>query len=102
VTFDKSRKVWTARPCKVITEDGFIKKIEVKGYDWPQTHARHGVNAHLAVLTHAEKRDGETYGDAQRWTILAGRLRGVETVARGVRIDLEGCPGTPAAIGPSG
>jgi hypothetical protein len=97
VTPDKARKVWTARRCKVTVEDGFFKKIEVEGFDWPQTHARAGINAHLGVLTNPEERDGETFADVQRWRILAGRLRSVDTVARGVRI--EGFSAAPSSAG---
>lgn len=93
----KPRKVWTARRCKVTVENGLFKRIEVQGYDWPQSHARNGVNAHLGVLANPETRDGETFGDVQRWSILAGRLRSVETVARDVRI--EGYVETPSAAG---
>jgi hypothetical protein len=84
---DRPHKVWTARRCKVVVEDGFIKRIEVERGDGPQRHARNGVNAHLAVLTNVEKRGDQTIGDVQRWTILAGRLRSIETVAKGVRIE---------------
>lgn len=94
---DRLRKVWTARRCRVTVEDGFFKKIEVQGVNWPQTHARSGVNAHLGVLANPEKQDGATVGDVQRWSILAGRLRSVETVARGVRI--EGFLETPSSAG---
>jgi hypothetical protein len=99
VTPDKARHLWTARRCKVTVEDGFFKTIEVEGFDWPQTHAKAGVNAHLGVLTNPEERHGETFGDVQRWTILGGRLRGVETVARGVRI--EGYSAAPSSAGPA-
>jgi hypothetical protein len=94
---DKSRKVWIARRGKVTVENGFLKKIEVQGFDWPQTLAKHGVNVHLGVLANPERRDGETYGDVERWTVLAGRLRRVETVAKGVRI--EGFLEIPSAAG---
>jgi hypothetical protein len=87
VVSDRSHKAWTARRCKVTAEDGFIKKIEVQGFDWPQSHAKHGVNAHLSVLANPEKRGSETFGDVQRWNILAGRLRSIETVAKGARIE---------------
>lgn len=92
---DRARKVWTARRCKVTVEEGFFKKIEVEGFDWPQGHTKTGVNAHLGVLANPDRRDGETFGDVERWTILAGRLRSVETVARGVRI--EGLLETPSS-----
>jgi hypothetical protein len=94
---DKAQKVWTARRCKVTVEDGYFKKIEAEGFDWPQTHAKAGVNAYLLVLTNPRERHGKTFGDVQRWTILAGRLRGIETVARGVRI--EGYSAAPANAG---
>src|SRR5262249_5677567 len=92
---DKARKVWTARRAKVTIEDGFFKKLEVEGFDWPQTHAKSGLNAHLGVVTNAEERGGQTFGDVEKWTVLGGRLRSVETVARGVA--LQGYPVSPPA-----
>ncbi len=97
VTPDRTRIVWTARRGKVFVEDGFIKKVEVQGFDWPQTHAKNGVNVHLGVLVNAENRHGETFGDVQRWSILGGRLRSVETVARDARI--EGYHDAPSPTG---
>jgi hypothetical protein len=94
---DSTGKAWVARRCKVTVEDGFFKKIEVEGLNWPQTHARAGVNAHLGVLTNVEERAGEAFGDIQRWTILGGRLRSVDTVARGVRV--EGLSAAPSSAG---
>jgi hypothetical protein len=100
VTPDRPRKVWIARRTKVTVEDGLFKKIEVEGFDWPQTQTKKGLKAYLRVLSNAEVRDGEPVGDVQRWTILGGRLSSVETVARRVR--LEGLPAsssaTPTAI----
>jgi hypothetical protein len=84
---DKARKVWIARPCKITTENGFLTKIDTPGFDWPQTRARHGVNAHLGVLTKAEKREGKTFADVMRWSIHDGRLRRIETVAKGVPVE---------------
>lgn len=87
VVRDKSRKVWTARLCKITAENGFLKKIEVAGLDWPQRQAKLGVNAQLRVLTNTETRHGSTFGDVVRWNIHAGKLRSIETVAKGVRIE---------------
>jgi hypothetical protein len=84
---DRERKVWKARHAKVTFENGFFKKIEIEGVDSPQTHTKTGINAHLAVLINAKEQDGAISGDVQRWTILGGRLRSVETVAHGVRIE---------------
>jgi hypothetical protein len=97
VTRDKPRKVWIARRCQVIVEGGAIKKIDVEGYDWPQSHARDGINAHLEVLVNQEVRKGKTFGDVQRWTILGGRLRSIETIARSVRV--EGYSPSPSSAG---
>jgi hypothetical protein len=94
---DKPRKIWVARRCKITFEDGFFKKIEGEGCDLPRTHASARVNTHLDVLANPEERDGETFGDVQRWIILRGRLRGVETLARGVRID--GYSASPSSAG---
>jgi hypothetical protein len=97
VSPDKDRKVWVARRCKVTVDDGCFKNIEVQDGTWPQTHAKNGINASLGVLINPEQRDGQTFGDVQRWTILGGRLRSVETVARGVPVD--GYTETPASAG---
>jgi hypothetical protein len=86
-TPDKAHKVWTARRCRVRVEHGFFKQIEVEGFAWPQSQARTGINAHLGVLFNVEVRGGQTFGDVARWSIVGGRLRSVETVAREVRIE---------------
>jgi hypothetical protein len=98
VTRNRSRDVWVARRCRLTFENGFFKKIEVEGGEWPQSSSKNGINARVRILANPEKRGGETFGDVERWTILAGRLRNIETVARGVRIEgfLE-TPASPAA-----
>jgi hypothetical protein len=94
---EKSRKLWIARLCKVTVVEGFFKKIEVQGFNWPQTNTTNGISTHLNVLANPAKRDGETFSDVQRWTIIAGRLRSTETIARGVRI--EGFVENPSSAG---
>jgi hypothetical protein len=93
---DKSRKVWIARLAKAAIEDGFFKKLEVEGGDWPHTHAKNGINAHLGVVSNVEEREGQAFGNVDKWTILGGRLRSVETVAKGVR--LKGYPISSPAV----
>ena len=56
-----------------------------------------GISSHLNVLSNPEKQDGNTIGDIERWTIIAGRLRSVETIARGVPI--EGFLESPSSAG---
>lgn len=87
VAFNRPRKVWTAQRCKVTVEGGFFKKIDVEGTDWPQSHRGAGIDAYLEVLANPQVQDGEILGDVERWTIRAGRLRSVETVARGARVE---------------
>ncbi len=86
-TPDRPRKVWVARRAKVTLDQGFFKRIESEGFVWPQTQARDGINAHLGVLTNVEHRGDVTIGDVERWTILGGRLRGIDTVAKGVTVE---------------
>jgi hypothetical protein len=87
VARDKPRKVWIARPCKVTFEEGFLKTVEGEGVTVPQSHSRGGINAHLDVLANPEERHGRTVGDVQRLTIRGGRLRAIDTIARGVPIE---------------
>jgi hypothetical protein len=87
VTPDRAHKAWMARRCQVDVEDGFFKEIHVEGFDWPQSQAKNGINAHLGVLINPEHRGAQTFGDVVRWTIFGGRLRSIETLARGVRIE---------------
>ncbi|WP_439629868.1 hypothetical protein [Gemmata sp.] len=94
-THDRARKVWVARLAKVTVDKGFFKTIEVEGFDWPQMQTRDGINAHLGVLTNVSHRADATLGDVERWTIRGGRLRGVDTVAKGVRV--ENAPAAPRA-----
>jgi hypothetical protein len=47
----------------------------------------HLVHAPVHVISRSEKRDGQTYGDIEKWTILAGRLMNVETVATDVELE---------------
>jgi hypothetical protein len=82
---DKHRRVWIAKLGTLTTENGFLKKLEVNGTGWPQT--KHGINAPVSIISRIEKRDGQTYGDIQKWTILAGRLRNVETVATDAKLE---------------
>jgi hypothetical protein len=93
---DKSRKIWTARRVKVTFEDGFFKKFEAEGGDWPYTHAKNGINTHLGVVSSVEEREGQVFGNVEKWTVLGGRLRSVETVARDVL--LEGYPISSPAV----
>lgn len=86
-TRDRARKVWVARRAKVTVEKGFFKKIEVEGYDWPQMQTRDGINARLGILTNVAHRGNSARGDVERWTIRGGRLRGIDTVAKGVRVE---------------
>jgi hypothetical protein len=84
-TPDKGRKVWIAKLGTLTTENGFLKKLEVNGTDWPQT--KHGINASVNIVSRIEKRDGHTFGDVEKWTILAGRLRNVQNVATDVKLE---------------
>lgn len=97
-SLDRGRKVWIARRARVTLEDGLFKKLEVEGFDWPQTHARAGLNTHLEVVTNVELREGQVLGDVDKWTVLGGRLRSVETVAR--QVPVEGYPVSPPASQP--
>jgi len=81
---DKSHKVWTALRAKATFEDGFVKKLELGSGDWPLTHAKNGINAHLGVISNVEVRQGKVFGNVDKWTILGGRLRRIVTAARGV------------------
>jgi hypothetical protein len=81
---DKSHKVWTALHAKAIFKDGFVKNIELESGDWPITHAKNGINAHLAVISNVEERQGKVFGNVDKWTILGGRLRRIVTAARDV------------------
>jgi hypothetical protein len=84
---DKDRKVWKARLCRVTVQDGLFKRIDAEPPEVPHTHSRHGINAHLGMVTNVERRGGDAYGDVQRWTIRDGRLRAVDVVARGVKFE---------------
>lgn len=90
-----AKKDWTARPAKVTLEDGFFKKIEVEGFDWPQTQAARGVNAYLGVASNVRQEGGQVFGDVEKWAIVDGRLRSVETVAE--EVPLQGYPLTSPA-----
>jgi hypothetical protein len=84
-TPDRNRKVWIAKTCTVTAENGFLKKFELEGVDWPQT--KHGVTGHARIVSRSEKRDGQTFGDIEKWTIVGGRLRSVERVATDVKLE---------------
>lgn len=87
---DRSHKVWTALRAKATFEDGFFTKLEPESGDWPITHAKNGINAHLGVISNTEEREGKIFGNVDKWTILGGRLRRIVTAARDV--PLQGYP----------
>jgi hypothetical protein len=99
----RSRQVWTAYPCKITFEEGFFRKIEVEGLQWVQTRGKNGVSANLWVPTETEVRGGVVFGDVMRWSIVDGRLRGIETVARDVRIEgfAKTTPSAPTVSSPA-
>jgi hypothetical protein len=82
---EKGRKVWIAKLGTLTTDDGFVKKLEVTGTAWPQS--KHGINGSVNIVSRIERRDGETFGNVEKWTILAGRLRSVQNVATDTKIE---------------
>jgi hypothetical protein len=74
----------------------FRRGVDVHGFTWPQTQTRQGINAHLNVLNNAEEREGQTFGNVDRWVILGGRLRAIQPVAQGVMV--EGVEGAATAV----
>jgi hypothetical protein len=84
---DKQTKVWKAYPCVLTVKEGLVQEVKVEGHQWPQSRSRHGVNVHLFVLERQTTKDGETFGDVERWTVVDGRLRSVENAARNVRVE---------------
>jgi hypothetical protein len=92
-----NHKTWKAWKCKITIEGGIFKKVEVEGYNWPQTQTRQGVNIHLGIITNSIGKGKNLVGDIMKWTILGGRLRSVETIAQGVTIEVPEDVADPSA-----
>lgn len=92
---EPSSKVWRAYQGVLTFQNGTFADLAVDGYSWPVKRTKAGLNMHLDVLEHVQMKKGQATGDVSRWTVIHGRLRSVNKVATGVRI--EGLPVTRAA-----
>jgi hypothetical protein len=84
---DQQSKVWKAYRCMLTFKDGFFDEVKVEGHELHQSRSRSGLNVRLFILSRHETKGSQTFGDVQQWTVVGGRLRSVETIARGVPVE---------------